>query len=136
MFTREAVMLIHERSRGIPRTDSVIADNALVTAFALGRKPVNSQVIAEVCRDLDLQPAKLADRRVGRLMVEGGPAHRREDASARAVAVCSRSASGEADARRRQELSATTEPKPEPGLFNNFFRKRRRFSIFSKRESR
>ena len=34
IFTREAVMLIHERSRGIPRTISVIADNALLTGFA------------------------------------------------------------------------------------------------------
>ena len=54
VFTREAVMLIHQRSRGIPRTISVIADNALVTAFAVGRKPVNSEIVAEVCRDLGL----------------------------------------------------------------------------------
>src|SRR5205807_8718396 len=29
LFTRQAVMLIHERSAGIPRTISVICDNAL-----------------------------------------------------------------------------------------------------------
>jgi general secretion pathway protein A len=34
LFTREAVMLIHERSGGIPRTISVICDNALLTGFA------------------------------------------------------------------------------------------------------
>ena len=45
LFSREAVMLIHERSGGIPRTISVICDNALLTGFALGRQPVDSGVI-------------------------------------------------------------------------------------------
>ena len=54
VFTREAVLLIHKRSRGIPRAISVIADNALLSAYAVQRKPVNSQVVAEACRDLDL----------------------------------------------------------------------------------
>ncbi len=34
IFTRDAVVTIHERSRGIPRTISVICDNALVSGFA------------------------------------------------------------------------------------------------------
>ena len=54
-FTREAVTLMHERSHGIPRTLNVIADNALVTAFATERRPVNTKVVFEVCADLDLQ---------------------------------------------------------------------------------
>jgi general secretion pathway protein A len=54
VFTREAVTLVHERSRGIPRTISVIADNALLTGFAVGQRPVNSTTINEVCRDFDL----------------------------------------------------------------------------------
>ena len=54
VFTREAVMMIHERSGGIPRTVSVIADNALVTGFAMGRRPVTSQIVLEVCHDFDL----------------------------------------------------------------------------------
>ena len=40
VFTREAVALIHERSHGIPRTISVIADNALLGGFAAGQRPV------------------------------------------------------------------------------------------------
>ena len=40
IFTREAVQTIYERSRGIPRTISVICDNALLTGFAAGVKPV------------------------------------------------------------------------------------------------
>jgi general secretion pathway protein A len=56
VFTREAVTLIHERSLGVPRTISVIADNALLTGFAVGQRPVNSSTIREVCRDFDLAP--------------------------------------------------------------------------------
>jgi general secretion pathway protein A len=52
-FSREAVMLIHERSRGIPRSINVLADNALVAGFATGQRPVNSQTVTEVCRDFD-----------------------------------------------------------------------------------
>jgi general secretion pathway protein A len=55
VFTREAVTLIHEVSRGIPRTISVICDNALLTGFAVGQRPVNSTTIREVCRDFDLE---------------------------------------------------------------------------------
>lgn len=54
VFTREAVILIHERARGIPRTLSVIADNALLSGFALGRRPVTRAIVEEVCGDLDL----------------------------------------------------------------------------------
>jgi len=57
VFTREAVTVIHERSRGIPRTISVIADNALLSGFALGQRPVNSTTIRDVCKDFDLGPA-------------------------------------------------------------------------------
>src|SRR5688572_25965434 len=57
VFTREAVTLIHERSSGVPRTISVIADNALLTGFAVGQRPVNSATVREVCRDFDLDQA-------------------------------------------------------------------------------
>jgi|SRR5579862_5290264 len=58
VFTREAVELIHERARGIPRMISVIADNALLGGFAAGERPVSSQVIREVCRDFDYAPTR------------------------------------------------------------------------------
>jgi len=54
LFTREAVTLIHEYSRGIPRTISVICDNALTHGPALGRQPVDCEMVLEVCRDLRL----------------------------------------------------------------------------------
>jgi hypothetical protein len=31
----------------------VICDNALVTAFAMDRSPVDAEVVLEVCRDFD-----------------------------------------------------------------------------------
>jgi general secretion pathway protein A len=55
LFTREAVMLIHEFSRGIPRTISVMCDNALLGGMALGRQPVDREIVSEVCRDFDLR---------------------------------------------------------------------------------
>ena len=54
IFTREAVMLIHQRSGGIPRTISVICDNALMTGFGLGRQPIDQGIVADVLRDFDL----------------------------------------------------------------------------------
>lgn len=53
VFTRQAVALMHERSGGIPRTISVIADNALLGGFAAGQKPVGMDMVAEICRDFD-----------------------------------------------------------------------------------
>lgn len=55
LFTLEAVTLVHQRSRGIPRTINVICDNALVTGFAMEQRPVGVDVVREVCRDFDLE---------------------------------------------------------------------------------
>jgi general secretion pathway protein A len=54
LFTADAIAAIYEYAAGIPRTISVICDNALVTGFALDWRPVDRDVIFEVCRDLDL----------------------------------------------------------------------------------
>jgi general secretion pathway protein A len=58
LFTRDAVMLIHEYSAGIPRTISVICDNSLTHGLALGRQPVDGEMVLQVCRDF-----RLRDRR-------------------------------------------------------------------------
>jgi general secretion pathway protein A len=55
LFTREAVTLIHEFSHGIPRTISVMCDNALVSGMALGRQPVDRGIVLEVSSDFDLR---------------------------------------------------------------------------------
>jgi len=57
VFTRDAVLAISRHSRGIPRTISVICDNALLNGFAVDRRPVDEQMIEEVCRDFDLKPS-------------------------------------------------------------------------------
>jgi general secretion pathway protein A len=56
LFTREAVLLVHQHSRGIPRVINVICDNALLAAFAAGQRPIPSDMIADVCRDFDFVP--------------------------------------------------------------------------------
>jgi general secretion pathway protein A len=54
LFTREAIKVIHDQSRGIPRIISVLCDNALISGFALGLHPVTRDVVMEVCRDFDI----------------------------------------------------------------------------------
>jgi general secretion pathway protein A len=61
IFSREAVVDIYERSRGIPRSINVICDNALLTGFALDRRPIGSDVVAEVGHDFDLVPTPMAE---------------------------------------------------------------------------
>ena len=57
IFTREAVTLIYQYSRGLPRTISVMCDNALMSGFALDQRPVGGEIVREVCRDFDLGAA-------------------------------------------------------------------------------
>jgi general secretion pathway protein A len=54
LFTREAVTLIHECSRGIPRTISVMCDNALLGGFAARTQPVGRDIVEQVACDFDL----------------------------------------------------------------------------------
>ena len=61
LFTREAVIAVHERSHGIPRVISVICNNALIGGFARGTKPVTTDCVLEVCRDFDLSKAGSGD---------------------------------------------------------------------------
>ncbi len=57
LFSREAQQLIHQCSQGIPRTISVICDNALVSGFATSQRPIGWEIVREVCEDFDLTPA-------------------------------------------------------------------------------
>jgi general secretion pathway protein A len=75
VFTREAVSIIHAAAHGVPRLVSVLADNALLGGFARGERPVGSHVVADVCRDFDLdhhearpQAVPPADRRGGQVI--------------------------------------------------------------------
>lgn len=54
VITRDAVGVIFDHSRGVPRTISVICDNALVSGFASGVKPITRDIVLEVCREFRL----------------------------------------------------------------------------------
>ncbi len=56
-FTREAVLRIHDVSKGIPRTINVLCDNALIGGFAAQARPIPVALVEEVCRDFDLTAA-------------------------------------------------------------------------------
>jgi general secretion pathway protein A len=135
VFTLEAVVLIHQRSGGIPRAVSVIADNALLTAFALGKKPVTSDIVQEVCRDLDLLPHEDVLPREAPVPVAApaAAAVTATPAAAAAVSIIDRSAGALAMEPPPAEPTPHTAPREveaERPLFGMLWRKRRRFSFF------
>jgi general secretion pathway protein A len=54
LFTRDALALIADASHGIPRNINNICFNALSLAYALQRKPIDSEIIRTVIADRDL----------------------------------------------------------------------------------
>ena len=54
VFTKEAIVVIHKRSGGIPRTISVLCDNAMLSGFASAVKPIGPDIIEEVSSDFRL----------------------------------------------------------------------------------
>jgi general secretion pathway protein A len=60
VFSRESVIAIYERSHGVPRSINVVCDNALLSGYALQRRPIGSDVIAEVGEDFELTPSGLS----------------------------------------------------------------------------
>lgn len=54
LFSREAVIAIHGKSSGIPRTINVICENALLTAFAAQLSMVCADLVEDVARDFDI----------------------------------------------------------------------------------
>jgi general secretion pathway protein A len=136
IFTREAVMLIHKRCLGIPRLASVIADNALVSAFAVQRRPVNSQVVDEVCRDLDLPAAD--DRMTPRdtaPVAAVKQAEQPERASSKVLTfdgngVEPAPAEGSEPTDPAGEARTDSDSDSDEPILNNVYPRRRRFSFF------
>jgi general secretion pathway protein A len=60
LFTDDAIETIHQRSRGIARTISVICDNALVSGFALDQRVIDKDIVLEVCEDFDFPETETA----------------------------------------------------------------------------
>jgi type II secretory pathway predicted ATPase ExeA len=103
VFTRQAVTMMHERSMGVPRTISVIADNALLGGYAAGQRPVGAELVAEICRDFDFGAS--------------GPA--------------SGNGNGKLiDAPKPPAVMDPVAPVEETALFGAFSTKRKRFSFF------
>ena len=77
LFTPEAIESIHEYSGGIPRLVNILCDNGLLTAYALRRPAVDSVMIDEVARDLQLTVSPRIALRVveGRPKIDLGPKH-------------------------------------------------------------
>jgi type II secretory pathway predicted ATPase ExeA len=140
LFTRDAVIAIHEHSKGIPRTISVICDNSLVSGLAADQKPVGRDVVLEVCRDFQFGSGSTA------IPAPSAPPVERTTAVAEAAAepqsprrAPGRSPKPTPKPMKRVAVSDDTKTEPEQesspasnareGLFSGFSRKRR-FSFF------
>ena len=115
VFTREAVALIYTRSRGVPRMISVICDNAMVTGFAGGIRPIGPDIIEEVCSDFDLRAQGVRPPATAT-----GP--QSSSAQNRAFAVRKPRESAPAPDRRQGQK---VDDQPQVGLFSSVFRKGR-----------
>ena len=53
IFTTEAITLICDYAKGIPRTINILCDNALLIGYSLSRKKIDANIIYEVIRDME-----------------------------------------------------------------------------------
>jgi hypothetical protein len=111
--------VIHQRSGGIPRTISVLCDNALMSGFAVDQRPVGRQLVLEVCRDFDFETP----------LAPPGPQGIAPRPSA-AVPIKPAAAPPASEAPARHERQAEATPKTTERLFATFGRPAR--SWFSK----
>jgi len=51
----EAIQLVHQYSRGIPRLINLICEHALMSAYVEQVKPVTALIVEEVSSELDLE---------------------------------------------------------------------------------
>lgn len=120
VFTREAVAAIHEASGGVPRTISVIADNVLLTAFAVGQRPATRQIVLDVCRDFDIAMSGNGVQSGPGYPARVLPTSKPAQAHDRLLAVESQPA----------VAPLRPETKSKTPMFSVMFGKRRRFSFF------
>jgi type II secretory pathway predicted ATPase ExeA len=126
VFTRDALVTIFEHSKGIPRTISVICDNAMLSGFAADRRPVGRDIVLEVCADFDLRP-QAAPARVTVEATGGGSV-----AVAPPLAAVAAAAAPAVDVRAAvpQRSVAPERPALARGELFESFTRRRRFSFF------
>ncbi len=121
IFTREAVAEVHVRSRGIPRTISVICDNALIGGLAADRRPVDRDIVVEVCRDLDFGTPTV---QVSEML----NATRRADVSG--VGASPVPPAAQTPTPEPRPANPVAVPDRETSGFFSSFARRRRFSLF------
>lgn len=63
LFDRNTVERITHHSRGIPRLINVICDNALLNAYATGKRTISPEIIEEVAADLQLNAPPPVEQR-------------------------------------------------------------------------
>ena len=128
VFTREAILRIHDASGGIPRTINVVCDNALVAGFAVQVKPILRSIIDEISHDFDLPGAAgFTPAPAGRRDVGGsGNGHGRAAAAGvRGVAP----AVAPTVAPTVDNARGARPRKPDEAMFGEFAKKKR-FSFF------
>lgn len=52
IFTKEAIGLVSDRARGIPRIINTICDNALLIGYGLSKKRIDGNIVREVLKDM------------------------------------------------------------------------------------
>lgn len=53
-FSSEAIEAVHGYACGIPRVINLLSEHAMISAFAVGQKPVPCEIVEEVARDFGL----------------------------------------------------------------------------------
>ncbi len=140
LFTRDAVVSIHRASTGIPRTISVICDNALVTGFAAGERPIGEATIVEVCRDFHIDPPVSLDPEANATRPATTPVAAATeasvaaapDAAARTATATAVAATPEAAGVVEDSSGETGEDGVESSAMFSGFTKRRRFFGFTR----
>ena len=65
LFSRPVMYVIHEYSKGIPRTINTLCESALQVGFALQSPRITIAIVREAAKDLDLIPAQQSTNRSG-----------------------------------------------------------------------
>lgn len=60
LFEPAAIELIYQYSSGIPRQVNNLCDNALLTAYSMGKRKITRDIIEEVAENLDMVPDRTA----------------------------------------------------------------------------
>jgi len=54
IFSPEAIQVVHQFARGIPRVTNLLCEHALINAFVDQRRPIPAEIVEQVVHDFDL----------------------------------------------------------------------------------